>query len=270
MPHSERSANHFIATVVKSSVSTAPYVRVHDDRLKGYGVSNFIIPQYVNDFSTSVKLIVDAVESTLHSKPDDPINFDSFQDCVYLKLSSRVLAHVNGAYQQFFSSDPAVVSGVGEQFLDSNTLEISAKSDELLISGGQSIEFEHWSVGCDGQTYLMRSHKRWLKPNARHLSILGITRVLEKTQQSSTMTNEKKLEVLLKKYQLLDKEDRCLCRLMTEGHSQKEMAELLACSTRTIENRRNRIMEQLGAEKPIDIVKLIVRLIEHDLIPTEY
>ena len=57
---------------------------------------------------------------------------------------------------------------------------------------------------------------------------------------------------------------------MAAGHTQRTMAEMLGCTTRTVENRRNRIMDELGATKPIEIVKLMVRLAEHGLIQADF
>jgi DNA-binding NarL/FixJ family response regulator len=79
-----------------------------------------------------------------------------------------------------------------------------------------------------------------------------------------------RLAAIAKKYDSLDADDRALCCLMAAGHSQREMAEMLGCTTRTIENRRNRIMETLGAAKPIEIVKLMVRMAEHGLIAADF
>jgi DNA-binding CsgD family transcriptional regulator len=191
---------------------------------------------------------------------------DHLLDCVYLKRTSRVIAFANPAYQQFYGGG---AGSQGDGFLDQATMGVALKSDELLISSGRMVEFEHMCVGPGGLSFNVKTHKRWLTPNPRGISILGITRILQLVERPANSTAEK-LTTLAHKYQSLDADDRALCCLMAAGHSQRTMAELLGCTTRTIENRRNRIMEELGANKPIEIVKLMVRLAEHGLISADF
>jgi hypothetical protein len=44
------------------------------------------------------------VEEWIAAGPDAVLNTDQFQDFVYLKLSSYVIAHSNAAYQSYFGS----------------------------------------------------------------------------------------------------------------------------------------------------------------------
>ncbi|MGV3483898.1 MAG: LuxR C-terminal-related transcriptional regulator [Planctomycetaceae bacterium] len=145
---------------------------------------------------------------------------------------------------------------------------IAVKSDELLFSSAQSIEVDYVSTRGDLGTFQLRTHKRWLSPNSRNVSILGITRILGRLEPARSAAEH--VAALAKKFELLDEDSQALCRLMAAGQTQREIAELLHCTTRTIENRRNRIMVELGVSKPIDIVKFMVRLAEHGFISPDF
>lgn len=232
-------------------------------------MTGYSIPAYENDFSVAVQFISKSIENwALSSETGNPL-IDEFVDCVYIKRTSRIIAYANFAYNNFYAGSDSVTGTVGDGFLDQATMGVALKSDELLISSGRTVEFEHVSVGPGGISYHVKTHKRWITPNRRGLSILGITRVIGIVERPLPPTAER-LASLAKKYESLDSDDRALCCLMAAGHSQRVMAELLGCTTRTIENRRNRIMEELGASKPIEIVKLMVRLAEHGLIAADF
>lgn len=232
-------------------------------------MSGFLIPAYEHDFSDAVEAIASVVEEWIAAGPDAALDIDRFQDFVYLKLSSHVIARANTAYQSYFGRGEKLVGSIGDGFLDQVTMGVAVKSDELLISSGRTVEFDHVALGPDGLSYQLKTHKRLLPQNRRGISILGITRVLARVERQLPATAER-LASIAKKFDALDADDRALCCLMAAGHSQREMAELLGCTTRTIENRRNRIMEEFGASKPIDIVKLMVRMAEHGLITADF
>ncbi len=229
----------------------------------------FVVPTHDNSFADEIELIATFVEHWVQQRGDVALDIDQFVDCVYIKLSSRVIADANNAYRTFYGGNAQVQGNLGDKFLDDATLGLAVKSDELLMSAGKSVEFEHVSIGPDGDSYQIRTHKHWISANHRNLSILGISRVLKRTEQRVLPTSER-LAVLAKKFDSLDADDRTLCCLIASGNSQREIAETLHCTTRTIENRRNRIMEDLGLAKPIDIVKLLVRLSEHGLIAADF
>jgi len=232
-------------------------------------MAGYSIPACENDFSVAVQFISRSVENwALSSDAGNPL-IDEFVDCVFIKRRSRSIAYANSAYHHFYAVSHSVTGTLSDGFLDQATMGVALKSDELLISSGRTVEFEHVSVGPGGISYHVKTHKRWITPNRRELSILGITRIIEIVERPLPPTAER-LASLAQKYESLDSDDRALCCLMAAGHSQRVMAELLGCTTRTIENRRNRIMKELGASKPIEIVKLMVRLAEHGLIAADF
>jgi DNA-binding CsgD family transcriptional regulator len=258
--------------------SSRSYFSLHNFAAQGFCVSGFIIgaimsgfviQAYEKDFSEAVEEVFKVVQAWVVSEPETALALDHFQDCVYLKLSSHVIAATNLSYQSFFGRHEKIVGSVGAGFLDQVTMGVALKSDELLISSGRTVEFDHVALGPDGLSYHLKTHKRLLQQNRRGISILGITRILARVEKQLPATAER-LASIAKKFDALDADDRALCCLMAAGHSQREMAEMLGCTTRTIENRRNRIMEELGASKPIEIVKLMVRMAEHGLIPADF
>jgi DNA-binding CsgD family transcriptional regulator len=231
-------------------------------------MSSFAVPSYEIPFSQASDDAFQLVEKWIRSDPPIPLDIDQFQDCVYVKNAARQILHSNLAYKSFFDNSNLVIGTVGEAYLDSATLTVSAKSDDLLVSGGNRVEFDYVATRPDGRLYNVKTQKRWLAPNRRSLSILGISRIL--AELDSPPIASQGLAAMARKFESLDAEDQSLCRLVAGGRSQREIADLLGCTTRTIENRRNRIMNELDIAKPIDIVKLMVRMAEHRLIPADF
>jgi len=230
---------------------------------------DFDIPSYEKSLSDAADEIAAIVQEWSSSIDDRLLLLDGVNDCVYVKRSTRVIVYANPAYKSLWANGATVTGTTGDGYLDPMTLGIAQKSDELLISSGRSVEFEHLFVRPGGDAYHVKTHKRWIRPNVRGNSILGVTRVIGRVDRPPQPQIEQ-LATIARQYDALESVDRTLCRLMASGQSQREIAEQLGCTTRTIENRRNRIMEKLGAHKPIEIVKIMVRLAEHGLIPADF
>ncbi len=232
-------------------------------------MSEFPIPDYQWDFTEATQQIARIVQDWAMGGELGSPNWDDIQDCVSVKYASRVIAHTNPAYRAFFSRYEAI-DGVGsEAFIDSTTVSVSQKTDELLLASSQSVDVEHVALGPDGASYHVRTHKRWLSPNSKHLAILCVTRVLSRIDATLSHRSER-LASLAQNFLKLSPEDQRLCQMLATGITNREIAEELRCTARTIENRRNRILDVCGLSKPIDIVKMVVRLSENGVISEDF
>ncbi len=231
-------------------------------------MSRFVIPSYETDFSKSVREIVASVEAWLVASDIHTLDLDQFRDSVHIKTATNTIAFANHAYSTFFGSNERLSGSNCERHLDEIMHAVSQKSDELLVHNVQMIELDHVAIGPDGCSYQVKTHKRWLSPNRRGPAILGVSRIMQRLDQRPPHTFEQ-LAMMAKKYDALEKEDRLLCNLISAGLSTKDIAERLGCTTRTVENRRNRVMDEFGVAKPVDIVKLMVRMADCGFIAVE-
>ncbi len=231
-------------------------------------MSRFVVPSYETDFTKAVREIVASVEAWLLSSDIHTLDLDQFRDCVHIKTATNTIAFANRAYSTFFGSNERLSGSNCERHLDEIMHAVSQKSDELLVHNVQMIELDHVAIGPDGCSYQVKTLKRWLSPNRRGPAILGVSRIMQRLDQRPPHTFEQ-LAMMAKKYDSLEKEDRLLCNLISAGLSTKDIAERLGCTTRTVENRRNRVMDEFGVAKPVDIVKLMVRMADCGFIAVE-
>lgn len=231
-------------------------------------MSRFAIPSYENEFSRAVREIVSSVEGWLGASDIQSLDLDLFRDCVHIKTATNTVAFANRAYSTFFGSNERLSDSNCERHLDEIMHAVSQKTDELLLHNVQTIELDHVAIGPDGYTYQVKTHKRWLSPNRRGPAILGVSRIMQRLDQRPPHTFEQ-LAMMAKKYDAMEKEDRLLCNLIAAGLSTKDIAERLGCTTRTVENRRNRIMDEFGVAKSVEIVKLMVRMSDSGFIAVE-
>ncbi len=234
----------------------------------GLIVSRYVIPAYGTDFPKTVKEIVTSVESWLAAGGTQTLDLDLFVDCVHIKTTAHTVAFANDAYCYFFGSNEVLNGANCQRHMDEIAHAVSHKSDELLVHNVQAIEIDHIAIGPDGYSYQVKTHKRWLSPNRRGPAILGISRILQRLDQRPAHTFEQ-LALMAKKYDAMETEDRLLCNLISAGLSTKDIAERLGCTPRTVENRRNRILEEFGVAKTVDIVKLMVRMADCGFIVSE-
>jgi len=61
-------------------------------------------------------------------------------------------------------------------------------------------------------------------------------------------------------YNSLSERQQGIFRLMAEGHSTKEMADMLCLSPKTVEKHRSSVMQKLGLKNVIDIMKYAIKI----------
>ncbi len=231
-------------------------------------MSSDIVLEYTQDFATSVGEIVAAVDAWFSREQAAMPNLDAFEDAIYIKGADRVLMYGNHIYQQSFSPRRSPVGRRGEAFLDAGLAAMAIKSDELVLGGAESVEVRHVGGSVSGHVFEQLTHKVPIPSNAAGAVILGVTRRLVQLAANDAAT-QKSLETQASLFQAFSRDDKELCRLLAMGETSKDIAESLHCSTRTIENRRARIMQALELNKPVDIVKVMVRFADRGLIEFE-
>lgn len=94
--------------------------------------------------------------------------------------------------------------------------------------------------------------------------ILGISRPISFEVEQTDNRDQTKLSFA--KYSNLHTDEQKLCVLYANGFTTKEIASTLGVSPKTVENRRNKIVTELGLGRAFDLIKLMVRFEERNLI----
>ncbi len=196
------------------------------------------------------------METGAHGLP----NFDNSEDCVYLKNRERVVIYVNSKYFEFYGLKKLPIGNRGEAYLEKAIAAVGLQTDSLINEGYRSLEVDHVGPSADGSLHSLRTFKRSLAEFARpEIWILGITRPVARFNRPGAATSLT-LADYAKIYEQLSEEETEMCRLFAMGEATRVIADAQGVSTRTIELRRQRVLEQFGFNRPIEIVKMLVRL----------
>lgn len=192
--------------------------------------------------------------------------FDDIEDFIYLKNREKVVVYVNPSYCSFYRLGRFPIGLHGDAFLEKAIAKVANATDELLEEGYRAIEVDHIGSGSDGSLYMLRTHKRSLAEfNRPEFWVLGVTRPIAKIASQGSPSG-KTLADYAELYHKLSAEEREMCRLYAMGETTRVIANAQTVSPRTIELRRQKVLEHFGFERPIEIVKLLVRLQSNGLI----
>lgn len=226
------------------------------------------VPTYSRSFEDEkaeiLALVTQWSELGMESVPD----FDSFESIVTIKNSDRKITIENRGYRELCEAQDAQLQASPERNLEPHLARVSLETDRLLLDGVSSLEIEHLGIWYQGRPCTMVTYKRRLfELKSPQYAILTISRIRELLRDSST-ERQRTLGELLALLQQLDPVDRTICQGYAMGDSTKEIAARVGLTTRAVELRRQKIMELFGFERPIEIVKMLVRLEENGLITT--
>ncbi|QDT69723.1 Bacterial regulatory protein, luxR family [Planctomycetes bacterium MalM25] len=213
-------------------------------------------------FQQAIQEISEAVFVGLQGDRTSLERINDFEDCVYLKNEEGTLTLVNESYLKFFTGSESPIGRHAKAFLDPTIVDVSKHTDALILSGSDHLECDHTGAGADHQMYLLRTYKCGLRQLKQPgFAILGITRPLEvigdeKANPRAVMGQ------LAQAFRELDDRDREICRLIALGKSSVEIGEQLNMTSRNVDIRRKKGFAALKVEKPIELVRVLVRLQE--------
>ncbi len=217
---------------------------------------------YAVSFQQAVLDITRLVFEGLQGDPAKLERVNKHQDCVYLKNEEGMLTWSNQAYNKIFSGPESPIGRHAKAFVDPSILDTSKHTDALILSGSDHLECDHTGSALDGQQYLMRTYKRSLRTLKQPgFSILGITRRIECLGQEQTDTRAF-LAQTAQTFRELDDRDQEICRLVALGKASSEIGEELGMTGRNADLRRKKAFTALGVEKPVELVRVLVRLQE--------
>ena len=153
-----------------------------------------------------------------------------------------------------------------DSYFASEFRTLSQVTDDLMVGGVQSLELEHIVHLAPGQRYTFVTYKRRLDelmdPN---LCFMAICRPL-RAETGTALDRRRTLSEQLVVFRDLDKTDQTICTMYYHGESTKTIAASVGFTTRSIEIRRQKILDAFGFDRPVEIIKLLTRLEEHALI----
>ncbi|TWU60722.1 Bacterial regulatory protein, luxR family [Rubripirellula tenax] len=201
----------------------------------------------------------DIVESLQRDSSVSTI-LEGMADAVYIKSSDGTVLDSNQAYRSAFTPGISPTGRQGSAYLDEKIAAVSNASDQLIMSGADTLIFNHFGHDAAGKAISMRTFKASLLGlgQPRHC-ILGLTRI----RFMETTDSHLRLMPLFGYWEIFSKlkiRDQKIAAAVARGEKTKHIADSLSVSEKTIENARNSILKKLQLDHPIDLIKLLVRL----------
>ena len=197
------------------------------------------------------------------------IDLERFESSVILKNSQRVIVQANAAFKSMMTGGGFAAGSKTDGLLANRSRHVSHTTDDLVISGVRSLEMEHVCHDGYGQLYEFVTFKRRLDelqdPNLCFVAMFRALSVAKATPFQRRLSLSEQLAI----FRELDETDQRICQLYNQGEPTKAIAAAVGLATRSVELRRQKVMETFGFEKTVEVVKLLTRLEEHDLIRNE-
>ncbi|MFK8111402.1 MAG: hypothetical protein AB8B91_04350 [Rubripirellula sp.] len=194
------------------------------------------------------------------------IDLEQFESCVLLKNSEQVVAHANVAFKSMMGGGAFLAGSRTDVLLSKRFRHVSQNTDDLIIGGVKSVELEHRCQDGFGREYDFRTYKRRLDelcdPDLCFVVIIRAIGIAAETSSSRRLSLSEQLVV----FRGLDQVDQKICQMYYQGAPTKSIAAAVGLATRSVEVRRQKVMDTFGFDKPVEVVKLLTRLEEHELI----
>ncbi len=220
---------------------------------------------FESTFDEAKSQALDTIRRWYPQRQTQDLDLSAVEACVVIKNHERAIVHDNPAYQLFFSRVSTATGRAPDAIY--RTSKLSQNTDELIAEGIRSLDCEHEGKDSTGQTYSFRTYKCQLgelrDPNyfifsiSRPIACLG----------NPDGDRDHSLMDLLAIFQSLDATDQLTCRMDAKGECTKDIAAAVGLCTRAIEIRRKKMFELFDVQRPMELVRITIRLEEHDLLP---
>ncbi|QDT11839.1 helix-turn-helix transcriptional regulator [Planctomycetes bacterium K23_9] len=188
---------------------------------------------------------------------------DSEQDSIFIKDVDGRMLHTNEPYNVMFSGEMLTMGRQHSSFLSETLSKIAQQSDNMLLAGAETVQFDHIGHIASGREVRLRTFKRTLLGLGHPtMAILGMTRLLEVIGDSD-VGRLQKLKDHWRLFSQLDDLDRAIAVGMGQGLPIGDIAANHSVTKKTIENHRNSILKSLELNSSIDLIKLMVRMQEN-------
>ena len=212
--------------------------------------------------SDAVDYVLSWGENGTQSEPA----LDRFESCFCIKNSKREVVHANSAFRKLVAGGATLTGASPDGYLATGFENLSRMTDQIMLRGAISVQLEHRRQIAGDRTYLFVTYKRRLDELKNpELCFMVFCRPLGVEADSPPQRQRTLSEQLLTLHEF-DDTDRTICEMYYFGESTKTISAAVGLSTRSVENRRQKILDAFGFERPVEIVKLLTRLQEQALI----
>lgn len=222
---------------------------------------------FESTFDQAKSQALDAIHQWYPQRRSLELDLSRVEACVAIKNHERAIVHNNPAHQLFFSRVSSTIGNPTDVHSLYRSSKLAQNTDELIAEGIRSLDCEHEGRDVSGQSYSFRTFKCQLgelrDPNYFIFSMTRPIACLGKLE----IDREKSLLDLLAIFQSLDAIDQRTCRMDAKGESTKDIAAAVNMSPRAIEIRRKKMFDLFGVERPMELVRITIRLEEHGLLP---
>lgn len=223
---------------------------------------------FESTFDQAKSQALDAIRQWYPRRQSQELDLSQVEACVVIKNHERAVVHDNPAHQLFFSQVSVAAGKSTAVHSLYRYLKLVQNTDELIAEGIRSLDCEHEGKVASGQAYSFRTFKCQLgelrDPN---YFILSISRPIARLGRNKA-DRETSLMDLLEIFHSLDATDQLTCRMDAKGESTKDIAAAVRLSPRAIEIRRKKMFELFGVQRPMELVRITIRLEEHGLLPS--
>jgi len=223
--------------------------------------------EFDSTFDEAKSQVLNAIRDWYPRRQSESLDLSAIEACVVIKNHERTVVRDNAAHRYFFASGRATLGKPADPIAQYKTTKLSHHIDELIAEGIRSLDCEHEAKDPEGQSYNFRTFKCQLDefhdPNYFILSISRPIACLGKSDNA----REKSIMDLLAVFQSLDATDQLTCRMDAKGESTKDIALAVRLSPRAIELRRKKMLELFDVQRPMELVRITIRLEEHGLLP---
>ncbi|WP_283430389.1 nitrogen regulation protein NR(II) [Neorhodopirellula lusitana] len=185
---------------------------------------------------------------------------------VCLTDSDGMIRGINKAARVWLGIDQSSIGGRSNLLPWHRGNRLEDLSDQMLTMGARQLQFIHEAQTPQGRWW------RWATIRSHVPAIIGggedsivMTRPVAKArspqdQQATLLTEQLAL------FYELDETDRAICHGIALGDSTSEVAQSVGLTRRSVEVRRTKILEHFGFARIVQVVRLMVRFEENQLL----
>lgn len=191
---------------------------------------------------------------------------DQFESMIAIKGGDRTVSSENQSYRNHLLQGKSAIGKTLDDYLLPDISKTAQATDNLIVDGVPTLELEHLGIWDIGQHCIIRTFKKSLHEFASpEFRILVISRFKEFVN-GPVIGTKRSLSEYVALFQGLDSIDQTICRRLVHGDATRDIANRVGLTPRSVELRRQKVLDLLGLQRPIEIVKLFVRLEENGLL----
>lgn len=217
-------------------------------------------------FDREKAAVVESVLRWSETERTEPLDFSSFDCVISIQSADRIVTAENRLFRDVFMGGRSALGWNADSHLSVDALRTWQNADQMILDGAVYVELKHDTTFLDGRRGTMISYRRRLDElHDPSFKLLFVSRIVAFADPSN-VARKQSLHELFARFQRLDENDQLICRHYAMGDATKEIAKRVGLTNRSVEMRRQKMLIAFGFERPIEIIKMMVRLEEYGMI----